>query len=177
MSSMQKPPVPVTATIVDITTLEVDAIVNAANEELAAGGGVCGAIFRAAGPEMGPACAAIGRCPTGEARITPGFRLPANYVIHAVGPIWRGGRAGEPELLASAYRSVMHLADARGLRSVAFPAISTGIYGYPLGEATNIAVATIREALESDSRVERVIFTCFSREVLDAYRQAGIEVS
>lgn len=166
-----------TATIVDITTLEVDAIVNAANEELAAGGGVCGAIFRAAGPEMGPACAALGGCPTGEARITPGFKLPAKYVIHAVGPVWRGGRAGEPELLASAYRSVMHLGDARGLRSVAFPAISTGIYGYPLGEATNIAVATIREALESDSRVERVIFTCFSREVLDAYRQAGIEVS
>lgn len=166
-----------TATIVDITTLEVDAIVNAANEELAAGGGVCGAIFRAAGPEMGPACAALGGCPTGEARITPGFKLPAKYVIHAVGPIWRGGRAGEAELLASAYRSVMHLADARGLRSVAFPAISTGIYGYPLGEATNIAVATIREALEGGSRVGRVIFACFSREVLDAYRQAGIEVS
>lgn len=166
-----------TATLTDITTLEVDAIVNAANEQLAAGGGVCGAIFRAAGPEMGPACAAIGGCPTGEARITPGFKLPAKYVIHAVGPIWHGGHAGEPELLASAYRSVMHLADARGLRSIAFPAISTGIYGYPLGKATSIASATVREALDGGSRVERVIFACFSREALDAYGRAGIEVS
>jgi O-acetyl-ADP-ribose deacetylase (regulator of RNase III) len=169
--------VKLTATITDITTLEVDAIVNAANEQLAAGGGVCGAIFRAAGPQMGPACAAIGRCPTGDARITPGFKLPATYVIHAVGPIWHGGRAGEPELLASAYRSVMHLADARGLRSVAFPAISTGIYGYPLGDAANMASATVREALAGGSRVERVIFACFSHEALDAYRQAGVEIS
>ena len=121
-----------TARVVDITTLETDAIVNAANESLAPGGGVCGAIHRAAGPELARACAAIGRCPTGEARLTPGFGLPARFVIHAVGPVWRGGGAGEAELLSSAYRSAMQLAADHGLRSIAFPAISTGIYGYPL---------------------------------------------
>src|SRR5688500_1575957 len=112
------------ARIVDITTLDVDAIVNAANEQLAPGGGVCGAIHRAAGPELARACADLRPCPTGEARITPGFRLPAEFVIHAVGPVWHGGRGGEAELLASAYRAALRLAVERGLRSVAFPAIS-----------------------------------------------------
>jgi O-acetyl-ADP-ribose deacetylase (regulator of RNase III) len=162
------------ARVADITTLDTDAIVNAANESLAPGGGVCGAIHRAAGAELARACAAIGHCPTGEARITPGFRLPARYVIHAVGPIWRGGGEGEAELLASAYRSAMRLAAEHGLRSIAFPAISTGIYGYPLEEATPTAVAAVRET-EPDSSVQRVIFACFSREVERAYRAAGIE--
>ena len=119
----------VTARVVDITTLETDAIVNAANQSLAPGGGVCGAIHRAAGPELARACAALGWCPTGEARLTPGFDLPARFVIHAVGPVWRGGGAGEAALLASAYRSALQLAVDHGLESIAFPAISTGIYG------------------------------------------------
>jgi O-acetyl-ADP-ribose deacetylase len=162
------------ARIVDITTLETDAIVNAANELLAPGGGVCGAIHRAAGPELGRACAAIGRCPTGEARITPGFRLPAGYVIHAVGPVWRGGAAGEAGLLASAYRSAMQLAAEYRLRSIAFPAISTGIYGYPLELATPIAVKEVRAALEAGSSVEQVVFACFSPEVERTFRSAGV---
>src|SRR5262245_7333811 len=120
------------AILTDITTLDVDAIVNAANPELARGGGVCGAIHHAAGPELAAACARLGRCPTGEARITPGFRLLARHVIHAVGPVWHGGASNEAELLASAYTASLGLASAYGLRSIAFPAISTGIYGYPL---------------------------------------------
>lgn len=164
----------VSARIVDITTLDTDAIVNAANESLAAGGGVCGAIHRAAGPELGRACAAIGGCPTGEARLTPGFRLPARFVIHAVGPVWQGGEAGEADLLASAYRSAMRVAAEHGLRSIAFPAISTGIYGYPLELATRIAVSEVRAARGAGSGVERVIFACFSPEVEMAYRQAGV---
>ena len=160
------------ASVVDITTLDVDAIVNAANESLAPGGGVCGAIHRAAGPELARTCAAIGHCPTGEARITPGFRLPARYVIHAVGPVWRGGGEGEPELLASAYRSAMRLASEHGLTSIAFPAISTGIYGYPLDQATPVAVGAVRESVASS--VERVVFACFSPEVERAYRNAGV---
>jgi O-acetyl-ADP-ribose deacetylase (regulator of RNase III) len=163
-----------TATVADITTLDVDAIVNAANESLAPGGGVCGAIHRAAGPELSRACAAIGHCPTGDARITPGFRLPARYVIHAVGPVWRGGGEGEPELLTSAYRSAMRLASEHGLRSIAFPAISTGIYGYPLDRATPVAVSAVRESAEGGSTVERVVFACFSPEVVRAYRNAGV---
>jgi O-acetyl-ADP-ribose deacetylase (regulator of RNase III) len=164
----------ISARTVDITTLAVDAIVNAANEQLAPGGGVCGAIHRAAGPELALACARLGGCPVGEARMTPGFRLPARHVIHAVGPIWQGGRAAEAAHLASAYRSVLRLAGDHGLRSVAFPAISTGIYGYPLQPATEIAVQTVREVLEAGSSVKRVIFACFSPEVLAAYRQAGV---
>ena len=159
-----------TTRVVDITTLDTDAIVNAANEALAPGGGVCGAIHRAAGPELARACAAIGQCPTGEARITPGFRLSAKYVIHAVGPVWRGGAAGEAELLASAYRSALRLADEHGLRSIAFPAISTGIYGYPLGQATDVAVRAVRECGERGSGVQRVVFACFGAEVERAYR-------
>ena len=159
------------ARIVDITTLGVDAIVNAANDALAPGGGVCGAIHRAAGPELAVACARIGHCPTGEARITPGFRLPARFVIHAVGPVWRGGGAGEPDLLASAYRSVLAIARERELTSVAFPAISTGIYGYPLVEATHIAVNTVQQELARATSVEQVTFACFGQDVLTAYRQ------
>src|SRR5258708_19926597 len=124
----------------DITTLGVDAIVNAANERLAPGGGVCGAMHAKAGPELAAACAALGGCPTGEARITPGFRLPARFVIHAVGPLWRGGSAGEPELLASAYRSSILLAQEHDLRTVAFPAITTGLFVYPLRPPTPLPV-------------------------------------
>ena len=159
-----------TARLVDITTLAVDAIVNAANEQLAAGGGVCGAIHRAAGPELARACAPLAPCPTGQARITPGFRLAARYVIHAVGPVWRGGGAGEASLLASAYRASLDIARAEGLRSIAFPAISTGIYGYPLGAATAIAVATARAA----EGLDEVTFACFGPEALAAYRNEGV---
>jgi len=157
---------------VDITTLAVDAIVNAANEFLAPGGGVCGAIHWAAGPELEIACARIGHCPTGEARITPGFRLRGRYVIHAVGPVWRGGATGEATLLAGAYRSSLRLAEEHGVRSLAFPAISTGIYGYPLEAATDVAVATVRDVLVAGSSVHEVIFACFSGEALEACRGA-----
>ncbi len=159
------------ALVADITTLDTDAIVNAANESLAPGGGVCGAIHRAAGPELARACAAIGGCPTGQARITPGFGLPANYVIHAVGPVWHGGNEDEAELLASAYRSSMRLAAENGVRSIAFPAISTGIYGYPLEEATRIAVSAVRDGAATSS-VGRVVFACFTPEVERVYRKA-----
>jgi len=162
------------AQVVDITTLATDAIVNAANESLAPGGGVCGAIHRAAGPGLARACAAIGGCPTGGARLTPGFGLPARFVIHAVGPVWQGGRAREAELLASAYRSAMDLAAEHCLGSIAFPAISTGIYGYPLEPATDIAVTTVRGALDAGSSIQEVVFACFSPEVLGVYRKAGV---
>ncbi len=162
------------AQVLDITTLTVEAIVNAANEELAPGGGVCGAIHRAAGTELARACAALGGCPTGHARITPGFRLPASWVIHAVGPRWQGGQAGEPELLAGAYRAALRCATEHALRSVAFPAISTGIYGYPLEPATEVAVQTVQAELAAGSSVETVIFACFSAEILAAYRRAGV---
>lgn len=162
------------ALVADITTLDVDAIVNAANDALAPGGGVCGAIHRAAGPELAAACATIGGCPTGEARVTPGFRLPARWVIHAVGPVWHGGGAGEADLLASAYRSSLRLAGAQGLRSIALPAISTGVYGYPLREAAGVAVRAVRSALEECPGVAEVTFACFSPEALAAYRTAGV---
>lgn len=163
----------VSARVVDITTLDADAIVNAANQSLAPGGGVCGAIHRAAGPELARACAAVGPCPTGDARLTPGFRLPSRFVIHAVGPVWQGGAAGEADLLASAYRSAVRLAAEHGLRSIAFPAISTGIYGYPLELATPIAVNTVRAAA-AGSAIERVVFACFSPDAERAYHLAGV---
>lgn len=150
----------------DICAQDVDAIVNAANSALAPGGGVCGAIHAAAGPELATACRAIGGCPTGGAVATPGFALPARWVIHAVGPVWQGGDAGEAELLASAYRSSLAVADEVGARSVAFPAISTGIFGYPLDEATDIALRTVREA---DTDVELVRFVCFDAATAAAY--------
>jgi O-acetyl-ADP-ribose deacetylase (regulator of RNase III) len=162
------------ARIVDITTLEVDAIVNAANEQLAQGGGVCGAIHRAAGPDLARACAAVAPCPTGDARLTPGFRLPARFVLHAVGPVWHGGTAGEAELLAGAYRAALRLASANALRSIAFPAISTGIYGYPVQLATDVAVDTVRTELSAGTTVREVIFACFGPDVLGAYRTAGV---
>jgi len=160
----------------DITTLALDAIVNAANEPLAGGGGVDGAIHRAAGEgELHAACRAIPmirphvRCPTGEARITPGFRLPAKYIVHTVGPVWRGGRAGEPELLAACYRNSLALARDHGVRSIAFPAISCGVFGYPLEKAVAIAVREVRAHAEG---FERVVFCCFGREMAEAYRRA-----
>lgn len=156
----------------DITTLDVDAIVNAANDRLAPGGGVCGAIHRAAGAELGRACRALGGCPTGEARITPGFQLQARHVIHAVGPVWQGGGEGEESLLAGAYRSSLELARDEGLRSIAFPAISTGIYGFPLDRATEIAVAACQAHLETETTVQRIVFAVFGAEAEAAYRHA-----
>jgi O-acetyl-ADP-ribose deacetylase len=146
----------------DITQLAVDAIVNAANASLLGGGGVDGAIHRAAGPALRDECRALGGARTGEAKITGGHRLPAKHVIHAVGPVWHGGGSGEDEALASCYRSAMRLAAERGLRSVAFPAISTGAYGFPLERATRIAVAEVARALRDGTSVERVVFCCFS---------------
>ncbi len=150
----------------DITTFAVDAIVNAANASLAPGGGVCGAIHRAAGPDLQRACRAIGHCPTGDTRITPGFDLPAQFVIHAVGPVWRGGHQGEAELLAGAYSSSMALASEHGLRTVAFPAISCGIYGYPADQAARIAVDAVR-GWDLD-----VTFVLFTAELLEIFTQA-----
>jgi O-acetyl-ADP-ribose deacetylase (regulator of RNase III) len=157
------------AIIADITTLDVDAIVNAANERLAMGGGVCGAIFRAAGEAaLAAACAPLAPCATGQARITPGFALPARHVIHAVGPVWQGGGSSEPALLGSCYRESLRLLRQAGGRSIAFPAISTGIFGYPADQATRIAVATVRE--ESPAGID-VIFACFDQPMLDLYRK------
>jgi O-acetyl-ADP-ribose deacetylase (regulator of RNase III) len=145
----------------DITTQEVDAIVNAANQQLVRGGGVDGAIHRAAGPELQEACNKIGGCPTGEARITPGFGLPARHVIHAVGPRWHGGDRGEADLLAGCYRHALELATQHGLKTIAFPGISTGIYGYPLEDATRIAITTVAACLETVPQVEEVRFVTF----------------
>ena len=150
----------------DITKLAVDAIVNAANSTLLGGGGVDGAIHRAAGPELLEECRRIGGCPTGEARITRGYRLPAKYVIHTVGPVWRGGTQGEPELLASCYRNSLRLADENGIRSIAFPAISCGIYGYPIDQAAEIAV---REC--GKSSIERILLVAFGEDVFEAIRR------
>jgi O-acetyl-ADP-ribose deacetylase len=156
----------------DITTLAVDAIVNAANTSLLGGGGVDGAIHRAAGPELLAECRTLGGCETGRAKITRGYRLPARWVIHAVGPMWRGGSNDEPELLASAYRESLRLAAEHGARTVAFPAISCGVYGYPVNEAALIAVGEVRRFLQSESRVHQVTLTCFGQVVLDAYLRA-----
>jgi O-acetyl-ADP-ribose deacetylase (regulator of RNase III) len=154
----------------DITKLAVDAIVNAANSSLQGGGGVDGAIHSAAGPELAQAGRALGGCPTGEARITPGFRLPAKWVIHTVGPVWRGGANGEPELLASCYRSSLQLAADNGVRSIAFPAISCGIYGYPIEEAAKIAV---REVRSFPHPFDRVILVAFGADVYEALQRAA----
>ena len=157
----------------DITRIEADAIVNAANSALSGGGGVDGAIHRAAGPELLAECRTLGRCPTGEARITRGYRLPASHVIHVVGPVWRGGDAGEPELLASCYRNAFALMAEHGLRTVAFPSISTGAYGYPIEEAAPIALAEIRAALERRPELERVTVVLFGDADLRVYRKWG----
>ena len=157
------------AVTADITTLEVDAIVNAANSTLLGGGGVDGAIHRAAGPELLEACRVLGGCETGDAKVTPGFALAAHWVIHTVGPIWRGGAQGEPDLLASCYRRSIEEADRVGASSVAFPAISTGVYGYPKDAAASIAVETLR-SLESE--VGWVLLVGFDEHATDIYRRS-----
>jgi O-acetyl-ADP-ribose deacetylase (regulator of RNase III) len=160
----------------DITRLAVDAIVNAANESLLGGGGVDGAIHRAAGPELVAECRLLGGCPTGQAKITKGYRLPARFVIHTVGPVWRGGGRREPELLANCYRSAFKIAREKGLKTLAFPAISCGVYGYPISEATAIAVRETRAALAANPEIEKVIFACFGDEVFEAYtRELGLK--
>lgn len=164
-------PARINAVQADITTLRVDAIVNAANAQLAVGGGVDGAIHRAAGPELLEACRRIGGCSTGQACITPGFQLPAKHVIHAVGPVWRNGARGEPALLASCYRRAIEIADQHALRSVAFSCISTGVYGYPFDLAAETAIATVRDALSSATSIEEVTFCCFSAGDLSVYQK------
>jgi len=157
----------------DITRQAVDAIVNAANESLLGGGGVDGAIHRAAGPGLLAECRSCGGCPTGSAKITRGYHLPAAHVIHAVGPVWRGGNSGEPELLASCYRCALQLADDHGLKSIAFPAISTGIFGYPLEAATRVALAAVSGFHAKSLQLVRCV--CFDARTADVYRSLLIE--
>ena len=156
----------------DITALDIDAIVNAANKTLLGGGGVDGAIHRAAGHELRAACAKLGGCETGEAKITPGFRLPARYVIHTVGPIWGGGERGEDRLLADCYRNSLALAHRHGLASIAYPAISTGAYGFPPDRAARIALRTVLAALDDTTAIERVVFCCFGAESREHHERA-----
>ena len=157
---------------VDITHLDVDAIVNAANSSLLGGGGVDGAIHRAAGPELLAECRGLGGCPTGQARITAGYRLKARFVIHAVGPIWRSGAHGEPELLAACYSNSLRVAGEHGVSTLAVPAISCGVYGYPIPQAARIALRTVSSALVAHPSITAIIFACFGAEVSNAYRTA-----
>jgi len=154
---------------VDITTLAVDAIVNAANESLLGGGGVDGAIHRAAGPELLAHCRTLGGCATGDAKATPGFRLPARWIVHTVGPVWRGGTAGEADLLASCYRRSVEVATDLGARSLAFPAISTGVYGYPREAAADVAVTTLRSLDAAAPDLDDVVLVAFDRETAALY--------
>ena len=154
----------------DITTLKVDAIVNAANSSLLGGGGVDGAIHRAAGPDLVHECRLLGGCKTGEAKITKGYRLPAQHIIHTVGPVWNGGNKGEAELLASCYRNSLLLAEKHHRRSIAFPAISTGVYGYPSEKAAQIAIDTVKEFTSHRSHDFEITFCCFSKQDLETYQ-------